>query len=63
MGRWRSTDGKSADMPPPRKFDDSDRWHIGKPDVVLTLKKDVLVKSGQADQWLDLPDGKPGSEN
>jgi len=52
--------GNAADMPPPRKFDDSDRWHIGKPDVVLTLKKDVLVKSGQADQWLDLPMESPG---
>jgi len=52
--------GNAADMPPPRKFDDGDRWHIGKPDVVLTLKKDVLVKSGQADQWLDLPMESPG---
>jgi hypothetical protein len=52
--------GNPADMPPPRKFDDSDRWHIGKPDVIVTLKKDVLVKSGQADQWLDLPTEDPG---
>jgi mono/diheme cytochrome c family protein len=52
--------GNPADLPPPRKFDDSDRWHIGKPDVVITLKKDVLVKSGQADQWLDLPTEDPG---
>jgi hypothetical protein len=47
--------GNPADMPPPRKFDDADRWHIGKPDVVVTLKKEVTVKAGQADQWLDLP--------
>jgi len=52
--------GNPADLPPPRKFDDSDRWHIGKPDVVITLKKDVRVKSGQADQWLDLPTEDPG---
>jgi len=24
--------GNPADMPPPRVFDDSDKWHIGKPD-------------------------------
>jgi hypothetical protein len=47
--------GNPADLPAPRKFDDSDRWHIPKPDVVVTLKKDVIVKAGQADQWLDLP--------
>ena len=47
--------GNPADMPKPRVFDDTDRWHIGKPDVVVTLKRDVLVKARQADQWLDLP--------
>jgi len=47
--------GNPADMPKPRIFDDSDRWHIGKPDVVVTLNKDVIVKAKQADQWLDLP--------
>ena len=25
--------GNAADMPKPREFDDSDRWHIGKPDL------------------------------
>jgi hypothetical protein len=47
--------GNARDMPKPRVFDDSDRWHIGKPDVVVTLNKDVIVKAKQADQWLDLP--------
>jgi hypothetical protein len=47
--------GNPADMPKARVFDDGDRWHIGKPDVVVTLKKDVLIKARQADQWLDLP--------
>ncbi len=46
--------GNPADMPPPRKFDDNDRWHIGTPDLVVNLKKDVLVKARAADQWLDL---------
>ena len=47
--------GNAADMPKPRVFDDSDRWHIGRPDLVVTLNKDVIVKAKQADQWLDLP--------
>jgi len=47
--------GNAADLPAPRKFDDSDRWHIGKPDVVVTLKKDVLVNAKAPDQWVDLP--------
>src|SRR5579871_630141 len=46
--------GNPADMPPPREFDDSDRWHIGKPDIVVTLKKELLVKAKQPDQWLDI---------
>ena len=46
--------GSPADMPPPRRFDDSNRWHIGNPDVVVNLKKGVIVKARQADQWLDL---------
>jgi mono/diheme cytochrome c family protein len=46
--------GNVKDLPPARQFDDTDRWHIGKPDVVVTLKKEVTVKGKQADQWLDL---------
>jgi hypothetical protein len=47
--------GNAVDLPAPRKFEDGDRWHIGKPDVIVTLKKDVLVKSKAPDQWVDLP--------
>jgi len=46
--------GNPADMPPPRKFDDSDRWHIGTPDIVASLPKDVLVKAAAPDQWIDI---------
>lgn len=46
--------GNQADLPPARTFDDSNRWHIGKPDIVVHLTKEVLVKARQADQWLDL---------
>src|ERR1700676_4494412 len=27
-------EGNRADMPPPRQFEDADRWHIGKPDLI-----------------------------
>ena len=46
--------GNPTDAPAARKFDDSDRWHIGTPDVVVTLPKDILVKAKQPDQWLDV---------
>ena len=46
--------GDERDMPPPRKFDDNDRWHIGDPDVVVKLKQEVLVKAKAPDYWADL---------
>jgi len=46
--------GDDRDLPPPRKFDDNDRWHIGEPDVVVQLKKEVLVKAKAPDYWADL---------
>jgi hypothetical protein len=27
--------GNPADMPPPRQFEDADKWHIGKPDLIV----------------------------
>ena len=47
--------GDPAVMPPARQFEDSDRWHIGKPDTVVTLKKEVVVKAKAPDYWADLP--------
>jgi mono/diheme cytochrome c family protein len=46
--------GNLSDMPPPRTFDDSDRWHIGTPDIIATLPKDVIVKAAAPDQWIDV---------
>lgn len=43
--------GNPADMPPARTFDDSDRWHIGKPDLIVSMPKDFTVKPEQADWW------------
>src|SRR5258706_7682900 len=42
--------GNAADMPKPREFDDSDRWHIGKPDIVVTSPKHV-VPAEASDWW------------
>src|SRR5580704_9566583 len=43
--------GNAADMPPPKKFDDSDRWHIGKPDLVVSMPRSFEVKPEAADWW------------
>jgi hypothetical protein len=42
--------GNAADMPKPREFDDGDRWHIGKPDIVVTSPTHV-VPAEAADWW------------
>ena len=47
--------GNPADMPPPLKFDDNSRWHIGTPDIVVTLKTPLVVKARQSDRWIDIP--------
>ncbi len=46
--------GDERDLPPPRQFEDNDRWHIGLPDIVVKLKKEVLVKAKAPDYWADL---------
>jgi hypothetical protein len=43
--------GDVADMPPPRQFDDSDRWHIGKPDLIVSMPRSFEVKPEAADWW------------
>ena len=47
--------GDPVQMPPPKQFEDSDRWHIGTPDTVVVLKKEVMVKAKAPDYWADLP--------
>jgi hypothetical protein len=31
-------------MPPPRVFDDPDRWHIGKPDLIVSLPAENTIE-------------------
>ena len=47
-------EGNPADMPAPRKFADGQAWQIGKPDMIITLPKDVLVKAHGPDWWPDI---------
>ena len=42
--------GNPADMPKPREFDDSSKWHIGTPDVIVTSPKHT-VPAEASDWW------------
>jgi hypothetical protein len=42
--------GDTAAMPKPREFDDADRWHIGKPDLIITSPLHT-VPAEAADWW------------
>ncbi len=46
--------GNPADMPPPRKFEDTDTWHMGQPDLIVQLPKDQVVPAAGADRWIDV---------
>ena len=46
--------GNPADMPPPRQFPDAETWQIGKPDLIVTLPKDIIVAAKGPDQWPDI---------
>src|SRR5262249_7187937 len=43
-----------ADMPTARLFEDSARWHIGKPDWIVPSPVKFTVKPRQADWWGNL---------
>src|SRR5262249_7788994 len=47
--------GNVADMPPPRQFEDQDKWHIT-PDLIVGLPKDIVVSEKAADRWIDIED-------
>ena len=52
-------EGKPADMPPPRQFSDLDKWHIGKPDLIITMPKPYNLKAKGQDEYYDI-DVDPG---
>ncbi len=43
--------GNPADMPGPLKFEDADKWHIGKPDLIVSMPVDYTVKPASSDWW------------
>ena len=34
--------GNPADMPKPRQFEDTDKWHIGTPDLIVTSPRHLV---------------------
>ena len=51
--------GDAKDMPPARQFADVDKWHIGKPDMVVSLPKPYELKANGPDEFYDV-DVDPG---
>src|SRR5438445_4757391 len=47
-------EGNPADMPPARQFADELAWQIGKPGVIVTLAKDLVMKARGPDWWPDI---------
>ena len=45
--------GNPADMPKPRVFEDTDKWHIGKPDLIVALPKENVIEAEASDWWAD----------
>jgi hypothetical protein len=57
VARWVDSGaprGNPADMPPLRVWNDSTRWAIGTPDLVVRTA-DVVVKAGAPDWWGEIP--------
>src|SRR6266404_4511585 len=51
--------GNPADMPPPRQFSAVDKWHIGKPDLIVSMPKPYKLKASGPDVFYDI-DVDPG---
>jgi len=46
-------EGNPAEIPPTRQFADELAWQIGKPDIIVTLPKDLVMKARGPDWWPD----------
>jgi hypothetical protein len=56
IGKWVNNGaprGNPADLPPSLNFDESDKWSIGEPDLVLK-SKEVTVPASGPDWWGDV---------
>jgi hypothetical protein len=45
--------GNPADLPPPAVFPDDETWHIGTPDLIVTIPRDHVVPANAGDLWID----------
>jgi len=41
-------------MPPPREFTEIDKWHIGKPDVIVAMEKPYVLPAAGPDNIVDV---------
>lgn len=48
-----SPEGNPADMPAPLKFTDADKWHIGMPDVIVSMPRPYMLKAKGGDEYYD----------
>src|SRR5436305_11766718 len=46
--------GNPSDMPAARVFADVDKWHIGKPDMIVSLPKPYELKANGPDEFYDV---------
>jgi hypothetical protein len=51
--------GNPRDLPEPRQFGDNDKWHIGKPDMIVSLPKPYELRANGPDEFYDV-DVDPG---
>lgn len=54
-----SPEGNPADLPPALHFTDLSQWHIGKPDLVISMKTPYVLKAKGGDEYYDV-DIDPG---
>ena len=46
--------GNPADMPAPRQFTNLDQWHIGKPDMIITMPKPYKLRANGPDEFVNV---------
>ena len=47
-------EGNAADLPRPLQFGDLNQWHIGKPDIVVSMNKPYVLKAKGGDEYYDV---------
>lgn len=52
-------EGNRADLPAARVFVEADKWHIGTPDIVVSMPKPYILKATGGDEYYDI-DIDPG---